>query len=211
MYQPIDRDGLTSDARGDKQAAALSALSIHKLPTQLPLAPLLHNNIDFTNLPSSTSLLTHCTACTYLTLLTTAPIWRTQEWTTRISSPICEFARQPQPTAQLPRIILTTTSYDGDDTANDVPTTAVKTEANPQDEADAAAEAANDFLAQQQQQAEQSTEPNEGNGFQQEQSYNQGMDNQQNQYREPEQDNRPLIGSKEDGYVLTSPFVFARA
>lgn len=87
--------------------------------------------------------------------------------------------------------------YDGDDTANDTPAPVVKPEVDPQDAADAAAAAADDFLSQQQ--AEPVTETNESNGFKQEQSYDQDMGGQQNEFREPEPDNRPLIGSKEDG------------
>lgn len=99
-----------------------------------------------------------------------------------------------------PRTTLILNSYDGDDTANDAPAPVVKPEVDPQDAADAAAAAADDFLSQQQ--AEPVTETNESNGFKQEQSYDQDMGGQQNEFREPEPDNRPLIGSKEDGYVL---------
>lgn len=73
----------------------------------------------------------------------------------------------------------------------------MKPEVDPQDAADAAAAAADDFLSQQQ--AEPVTETNESNGSKQEQSYDQDMGGQQNEFREPEPDNRPLIGSKEDG------------
>ncbi|KAI5363559.1 putative RNA recognition motif domain, nucleotide-binding alpha-beta plait domain superfamily [Septoria linicola] len=93
--------------------------------------------------------------------------------------------------------------YDGDDNANEAPAAAVKAEPDPQDAADAAAAAADDFLnqQQQQQQAEPTTESNEGNnfGFKQEQSYDQNI---KQEYRDPTPDNRPLIGSKEDGKMF---------
>ncbi|KAM3413744.1 hypothetical protein BST61_g10432 [Cercospora zeina] len=77
--------------------------------------------------------------------------------------------------------------YDGDDTANEAPTAPnapAKTAPDPQAAADAAAAAAaDDFLTQ------QAAEP-------------QNMGNQQTEYRDPTPDNRPLIGTKEDGKMF---------
>ncbi|KAF2213425.1 hypothetical protein CERZMDRAFT_83602 [Cercospora zeae-maydis SCOH1-5] len=88
--------------------------------------------------------------------------------------------------------------YDGDDTTNEAPGAPTKTAPDPQAAADAAAD---DFLTQQA--AEPAVESHQGNGAnaQQEQqsSYDQNMSNQQTEFRDPTPDNRPLIGTKEDG------------
>ncbi|GIZ48590.1 hypothetical protein CKM354_001164300 [Cercospora kikuchii] len=96
--------------------------------------------------------------------------------------------------------------YDGDDTANDAPAAPTKTEPAPQaaDADAAAAAAADDFLNQQA--AAPTVESHQGNGSsghqEQQPSYDQNMGNQHTEYRDPTPDNRPLIGTKEDGKMF---------
>jgi hypothetical protein len=120
--------------------------------------------------------------------------WLSPVSTTTISSLICEFHRRIES-----NITLITHSYDGDDNADSAPAPA-KAEPDPQDIADAAAEALNQgdsYGAAADSEVKQESDYNPTQP-QHQQHTDSGMGGMQNEFRDTPADEKP-IGIKEDG------------